>query len=199
MVKAKKRGIRENVRMINKEGREVENSQELKEMWKEYFEELLNPNGDDDEENEEHVGIEESEKDLTWAEVEEALKTMKGGKAPGWDEVSVEMIRAAGIIGVQWLYRVLRAVWRERRTPEDWKKGIIVPIFKNGSRKICKNYRGVILMCHAAKMFEKILEKRIRRKIVEERLREEQYGFRPGRSTVDLIFSVRQLQESSSV
>lgn len=78
MVRAKKRGTMENVRMINKEGREVEDPQELKEMWREYFEELLNPNVNGEEENEELGGIEEREKDLTWTEVEEALMAMKG-------------------------------------------------------------------------------------------------------------------------
>lgn len=134
------------------------------------------------------------EKDLTWREMEMAIDKMKGGRAPGVDEVSIEMVKAAGEVGKRWLYRVMRVIWNEKKTPEDWKKRLIVPIFKKGSRKECKNYRGVTLIPHCAKVYEKILESRIRAK-VEKELREEQYGFRPGRSTVDLIFSVRQLQE----
>ena len=41
---------------------------------------------------------------------------------------------------------------------------------------------------------ERILERRMREK-VEGQLEEEQYGFRPGRLTVDLIFGVKQVME----
>ena len=196
MVKSKRRGLREDVVMMDKNGNEVHNKETLKTVWKEYFEDLLNPNGHREEDNvledgEDNTGM---EKDLTWRELEMAIDKMKGGRAPGVDEVSVEMVKAAGEVGKQWLYRVMRVIWKEKKTPEDWKKGLIVPIFKKGSRKECRNYRGVTLIPHCAKIYEKILESRIRAK-VERKLREEQYGFRPGRSTVDLIFSVRQLQE----
>lgn len=50
-------------------------------------------------------------------------------------------------------------------------------------------------MSHAAKIYERILEKRVRAK-VEPKFREEQYGFRAGRSTIDLIFALRNLMES---
>ena len=194
MVKGRRKGITENPIMQDENGKEVYDLDKLKTMWKTYFEDLLNPDWTVEEEMAEEKENEESEEDLTWAEVEAAVQSMKSGRAPGIDEVTVETIRAAAEVGKQWLYRIMRSVWKERKTPTDWKKGIIVPIFKKGNRKVCSNYRGVTLMCHCAKIFEKILERRIRTKI-EKGLREEQYGFRPGRSTMDPIFSVRQLQE----
>src|ERR671910_1222197 len=56
----------------------------------------------------------------------------------------------------------------------------------------CGSYRGIKLLDHAMKVFEGVIEKRVRRKV---NLDEMQFGFRPGRGTTDAIFIVRQLQE----
>ena len=43
------------------------------------------------------------------------------------------------------------------------------------------------------KIIERVLEKRIRERVT---LDEMQFGFRPGRGTIDAIFIVRQMQEN---
>jgi hypothetical protein len=48
------------------------------------------------------------------------------------------MTKAEGPIGMQWLYQVLRKIRIENRIPEDWCRGIIVPIYKKGDRKVWK-------------------------------------------------------------
>jgi hypothetical protein len=53
---------------------------------------------------------------------------MKNNKSPEYDELSVEIIKAAGPIGTQWLYQVLRRISTENKIPQDWYKGIIIPI-----------------------------------------------------------------------
>ena len=74
-------------------------------------------------------------------------------------------------------------------------KAIIVPLFKNkGSKLDCGNYRGISLISVPSKVFMRVLLNRIRPKI-EEKLREEQAGFRGGRSTVDQVFALRQILE----
>ena len=83
----------------------------------------------------------------------------------------------------------------EKRVPVEWKKAIIVPIFKNkGSKLDCGNYRGISLISVPSKVFMRVLLNRIKPKI-EEGLREEQAGIRGGRSTVDQIFALRQVLE----
>jgi hypothetical protein len=42
------------------------------------------------------------------------------------------MIKAAAPTGTQQLYWVLRIIWTENKIPEDWYKGIIIPIYKKG-------------------------------------------------------------------
>ena len=56
----------------------------------------------------------------------------------------------------------------------------------------CGNYRGIKLMCHSMKLYERVHENRLRN-IVS--INEEQFGFVKGKSTTDAIFAQRQLQE----
>ena len=50
--------------------------------------------------------------------------------------------------------------------PEEWKKSEIVPIYKQkGDPMECGNFRGIKLLEHGMKMFEKILERRLRKLI----------------------------------
>ena len=79
--------------------------------------------------------------------------------------------------------------------PEDWKKAVIVAIFKGkGSSLDCSNYRGISLLSVPGKLFMRVLLNRVK-PVIATKLREEQAGFRAGRSTVDQIFSIRRIIE----
>ena len=58
----------------------------------------------------------------------------------------------------------------------------------------CENYRGVTLTAHCGKIYSRIIEKRLRL-CVENTLCESQHGFRPGRSTNDMITSFKTMLE----
>ena len=68
-----------------------------------------------------------------------------------------------------------------------------MPVHKNSRRK-CANYRGISLLSIAGKVFAKILNDRVRC-LTENRLLEEEAGFRSGRGCIDQIFIIRQLME----
>ena len=53
-------------------------------------------------------------------------------------------------------------------------------------------YRGIKLLDHVIKVLERVIEKKVRSKVV---INDMQFGFRPGRGTTDAIFIVRQVQE----
>jgi len=82
----------------------------------------------------------------------------------------------------------------EEQIPDDWKKVIIIPIYKKKDHLDCNNYRGISLQCHCCKLFTSVFRQRPRQ-ITDEIISEEQAGFRPGRSTVDQIFTLRLLAE----
>ena len=73
-------------------------------------------------------------------------------------------------------------------------KSTVVPIYKKkGSVMDCASYRGVKLLEHGMKVVERLLEKRLRRLVKVDQM---QFGFMPGRSTVNAIFILRRMQES---
>ena len=77
--------------------------------------------------------------------------------------------------------------------PEDWRAGLIFPIWKRKGREMHKThgkYRGITLPNHIMKLLERILDKRLRER-VEHELGEEQQGFRKGRGTTAGMFSLR--------
>ena len=67
---------------------------------------------------------------------------------------------------------------------------------KKGDRSDCGNYRGISLLSTAGEILAKILLKRLQH-IAEVILPESQCGFRRSRSTIDMIFILRQLQEKA--
>ena len=56
----------------------------------------------------------------------------------------------------------------------------------------CGSYRAIKLLKHAMKVFERVLERRLRGLV---KINDMQYGFTPDRGTTDAIFIVRQMQE----
>ena len=56
----------------------------------------------------------------------------------------------------------------------------------------CNNYRGIKLMCHSMKLWERLIVARLRQITSIDNT---QYGFRPGKSTTEPIFILRILQE----
>ena len=77
--------------------------------------------------------------------------------------------------------------------PEEWRDSILIPIFKNkGDVQSCSNYRGIKLISHSMKIWERVVERRLRSELT---VTEQQYGFIPGKSTTDALFALRVLME----
>ena len=163
--------------------------------WKEYFEDLLNPT-DLCSVEEAVAGDSEGHSSITRAEVIEVVKKLLGGKAPGVDEIRPEYLKSLDVVGLSWLARLCNIAWRLGTVPLDWQTGVVVPLFKKGDRRVCSNYRGITLLSLPGKVYARVLERRIR-PIVEPRIQEEQCGFRPGRGTLDQLYTLSRVLEGS--
>ncbi|KAK3506551.1 hypothetical protein QTP70_009032 [Hemibagrus guttatus] len=118
---------------------------------------------------------------------------MKSGKAVGPDDIPVEVWKCLGEAAVEFLTSLFNRVLESERMPEEWRRSVLVPIFKNkGDVQSCSNYRGIKLMSHTMKLWERVVEARLR-KVVE--ICEHQYGFMPRKSTTEAIFALRILME----
>ena len=92
-----------------------------------------------------------------------ALRNMKNGKATGPDNLPVEVWKSLGRTGVNFLKEAFNKSSDEEKIPDIWRKSILIPIYKNkGDILNCGNYRGIKLMCHSMKLYERVHENRLR-------------------------------------
>ena len=118
---------------------------------------------------------------------------MKDSKAVGTSGIAAEMLKSAGDIGLDILTDLCNTIIQENSIPSRWDVSIIFNCFKGkGAALDCSNYRGLKLIEHALKVFERVIENLLRDKVD---IGSMQFGFMPGKGTTDAIFVVRQVQE----
>ena len=94
------------------------------------------------------------------------------------------------------VHATLVEVWNEGEVPQQWKDATIKVVYKKSDRSNCNNYRGISLLLHAGKVLLKVVTNCLSDSCeVHGILPDEQCGFRPERSNVDMLFAVRRLQE----
>jgi len=91
----------------------------------------------------------------------EVISNMKNGKAPGIDNITVELIKNGGPELLQRIFDFLLQKWDQERMPEEWEIGNICPIFKTGKRRECSNYRGITLLNIIYKIFTCLVYNRL--------------------------------------
>ncbi|TWW53305.1 RNA-directed DNA polymerase from mobile element jockey [Takifugu flavidus] len=128
-------------------------------------------------------------------EVMKAIKQTSSGKAAGGDNIPAELHKAAGPGALGAFHNILTSIWEEENMPQDFKDATVVSIFKKGNKADCGNYRGISLLSIAGKILARVILNRLISLVSEEALPETQCGFRPGRSTIDMVFTIRQIQE----
>ncbi|CAC5368428.1 unnamed protein product [Mytilus coruscus] len=92
---------------------------------------------------------------------------MKSGKAAGIDGLQVELLKADINTATVILHGLFKDIWEENKIPEDWAKGLIVKLYA---------------------------EERIDSEL-DDKLRQEQAGFRKGKGCIDQIFALKNIIE----
>lgn len=192
--------VNNNVPIKDKTGKTLFGQKEQDARWVEHFKETLNqprptpvlsPNGHSSMVLNVNMGP------ITSTEVEEAIRALKHNKAPGLDQISAELLKYGGTAVVQRLVELLNECWKNERVPDDWRKGVIIKLPKKGNLSDCNNWRGITLLSVPGKVLCTILLRRLHDEI-DKCLREEQAGFRRGRSCSEQIFTLRNIIEQSS-
>ena len=98
---------------------------------------------------------------ITVDELNGELKTMKRGKAAGWDGISLEHMLHSGVLTkatITWLTNVIAL---KEEIPASYKKGLLVSIPKQGKDPVIKtNNRGITLLPTLYKLLERFILKR---------------------------------------
>jgi hypothetical protein len=176
--------------------------EEVKKEWAQAYEKLgkedpqWNKTFDDEwrkevEKDENDPGEAGLELPIQQKEVEEVISRMKNGKAGGTDGIVNEMIKNGGeqlAKSITWLFNL---VWDWECIPEDWKRGVIFPIFKGGDNTDPNDYRGITLLSVLGKSLEAVLNKRLYTWCEENGiLIDQQGGFRAERGCPEMVWTL---------
>lgn len=177
----------------------LKSSTEIGARWKEHFDDLLNYKATIDRSILHKIPNEALDYSISQipslVETRTAIRAMKNNKAAGPDEIPAEIFKYGGELIQNELHQLLVKIWINETIPSDFRDANIITIYKQkGDRSECGNYRGISLLATAGKILARILNNRLKT-LAERILPETQAGFRPSRSTIDMIFTLRQLQE----
>ena len=127
---------------------------------------------------------------ITTEELTNALKTLKNGKAAGYDNVFPEFLKNLGPATIKWLSEFLTRCITEHNIPKHWRKAKVIAIPKPGKDPTSvSSYRPISLLSVTYKILERIILHRIN-PTVEAVLNVAQAGFRKGRSTQDQVLAL---------
>ena len=191
----------------DEDGKILTESEEIKDRWKRYCEELYasqelnekdddDDDGDDDGDDDDDDESSEEEPDILLSEVVNAIHHLKNNKSPGPDEVPAELIKHADELGAVVIQRLCNKIWKTKTWPVEWKNSAFLTLPKKGDVSECKNNRTIALISHLSKILLHILNERLR-PILDRELPAEQAGFRRGRGTRDQIANIRHILEKT--
>ena len=169
--------------VILQDGSVSTNRDDVLQVWKSAFEQLLNTS--------------EVNNEITIQEVRLALMRANQGKALGDDGIPVEVLHSNAC--VSYLVRLFNSCFQSASVPDVWSRGIITPILKNAKEdpRDPLNYRGITVTSAVYKLFCSVLNQRLTCWVDDNGIIcDEQNGFRVGRSTVDHLSNLTSVIET---
>ncbi|KAM9332674.1 uncharacterized protein KZ484_017783 [Pholidichthys leucotaenia] len=163
---------------------------DILDRWRTHFDQLLNQNSNANistlDRIPQHPVLFSADDPLLIDEVRQAVRSLASSKSPGMDGIHVELYQNGGEQRRDHLF-----------VPQDFKVAVVSPIFKKkGNKQECGNYRGISFLSVVGKVLGKVILEHLK-PILDTVLPELQCGFRKSRSTIDMIFTLRQLQEKA--
>ena len=139
--------------------------------------------------------LEELDVEPTLDELEKTFSCPTSGKAPGSDGISPKIIKCGKPVLFKHLHKLLKLCWSEKEVPHDMHDSNTINQYKNkGDCSDCNNYWGLSLLVIVGKVYAWVMLKRLQ-VLAAHIYPKSQCGFRAGRSTIDMVFSIKQLQE----
>ena len=118
----------------------------------------------------------------------ERLSHLDERKATGPDKISAKLLRMVAPAVAASLTSLLNHSLSQGSFPAQWKEASVTPVPKPGDKFTMNNYRPISVIPVLAKVFEGIVHCQLYYYLeVNDILKEEQNGFRPKRSTQDVL------------
>lgn len=163
-------------------------------QFKEYFEEILNPENVDpiDDDLHSNVYIPVLDDPITPQEVSDQLRKLKGNKACGPDGVPPGILKVLPATWVLTITALFNNVFMSALYPPSWISARLFTIFKRGSRVLVANYRGITIINSLAKLYDMVICDRLCKWFRPFR---EQAGSQAGRGCLEHIVILRLLTD----
>jgi hypothetical protein len=99
---------------------------------------------------------------ITWEEFNKGIDRLRNKKSPGKGDIPSEALKHLPEAMKRALLHLVNMMWSLSVTPTEWNTSIMKLLHKTGSRLNIKNYRPITLLTSLFKMWEGILESRVR-------------------------------------
>ena len=192
LAKSRDRRSRDISDIADEHGTILTESAKIKERWKHNFDKLFNAENSR-EQLDELPTTEGPVECFSLDEMKKQMAKMGKGKACGPDEIPITAVHIILDYKPECIVEAFNKILRTNNMSNVWRKSRMVPIFKGkGDVLECNNHRGIKLMSHTMKQWERMIEARMREIT---KIADNQFGFRPGKSTTEPILALRMLQE----
>ena len=101
-------------------------------------------------------------KETNHVEVKEILKDVKTNKATGYDLIPPRLVKESAENLCHPLSALINYILNNGKIPQQWKSGEIIPVYKNDCELRKTNYRPLTILPSLSKVFEKIVQLRMR-------------------------------------
>ena len=100
--------------------------------------------------------------DFTVDEMQQALRSLKSGKAPGPDSIHPEFLMHLGTECQNWLGMFMTNCMQRMKIPKSWRRAKIIAILKPGkSQEEAGSYRPISLLSVCFKLIERLIYNRL--------------------------------------
>jgi hypothetical protein len=136
-----KRGCQPRTNVVKDEkGDLVADCHSILARWRNHCGKLLNIQGVNDVRQTEVHMAEPLVPEPSASEVGMAIEKLKRHKSPGIEQIPAELIKVGGGIIRSEIHKLIICIWNKEELPGEWKKSVIVPIYKKGDKTDCSNY-----------------------------------------------------------
>lgn len=138
---------------------------------------------------------------FTIDEMRSAVRKLKTGKAPGPDNIPVEVVKAVATEeGEEIMLKIYNDLLCEGVFPKQWKQARLVLLKKPGKEgREPSDYRPLCLIDVLAKLYEQLILQKLKKELRNHGgLSTQQYGFQEGKSTIDAIERVLDLAQCAN-
>lgn len=140
------------------------------------------------------VSVKSLDESISTNEIIHAVGKLKRHKGSGIDKLIAEMFMDAIDVIVPFMQTLFNLLLDKGLFPRAWSTAVIVPIPKKGDLSKPDNFRAISVSSIFGKIFSSILNTRLMKwSEINDKLNDKQFGFRPGRSTIDCIFILQNL------